>query len=295
MKIAVLGGNGYLGGRVASGIAVDYDTTIITRRPYFLSDCKNIVVTFNDRLYESLIDFDVIVNCVGANRAETELDPKNAIAIKRNLSYSLAKLSKIKKVFVFHASSKHAYSPIVTEYKNKNKNLHSKGLYAYGHSESEKYLSENFFSANGSSYQIMRLSNCFGYASTASKEFFNLFLNQLIDGVIKARPLVIENPKITSSFTPMNIVVDYIKTALIDPFSLNEKIIDIGVPYAFSLGDAALLIESIFCGDEEGFRSYLCKSDYGSKFILSNPNYADESWFIGEVKNMRALYSDGLQ
>jgi len=293
MKIAVLGGNGYLGGRVASGLAVAYDTTIITRRPYFLNDCKNIVAVFNDRLYESLIDFDVIVNCVGANRAETALDPKNAIAIKRNLSYCLAKLSKIKKMFVFHVSSKHVYSPIVTE--NKNQNLQSKGLYAYGHSESEKYLSENFFSANGSNYQIMRLSNCFGYASTASKEFFNLFLNQLIDGMIKGRPLVIENPKITSSFTPMNIVVDYIKTALIDPFSLHEKIIDIGVPYAFSLGDATLLIESIFCGDEKGFRSYLCKSDYGSKFILSNPNYADESWFIDEVKNMRALYSDVLQ
>ena len=295
MKIAVLGGNGYLGGRVASGLAVSYDTTIITRRPYFLSDCKNIVVAFNDRLYESLIDFDVIVNCVGANRAESELDPKNAIAIKRNLSHCLAKLSKIKKIFVFHASSKHVYSPIVTENKNQNQNLQSKDLYAYGHSESEKYLSENFFSANGSSYQIMRLSNCFGYASTTSKEFFNLFLNQLIYGMIKGRPLVIENPKITSSFTPMNIVVDYIKTALIDPFSLHEKIIDIGVPYEFSLGDAALLIESIFCGDEKGFRSYLCKSYYGSKFILSNPNYSDESWFIGEVKNMRALYSNGLQ
>jgi len=291
MKIAVLGGNGYLGGRVACGLAVSYDTTIITRKPYFLRDCDNIVVAFNDRLFESLIDFDVIVNCIGANRAVSELDPKNAIEIKRNLSHCLAKLSKIKKIFVLHASSKHVYSYIDAE----NKNLQSKDIYAYGHSESEKYLSENFFSANGSNYQIMRLSNCFGYASTTSKEFFNLFLNQIIYGMIKGQPLVIENPKIISSFTPMNIVVDYIKSTMVDPFSVHEKIIDIGVPYEFSLGDAALMIENIFCGDEKGFRSYLCKSDYGSKFILSNPNYSDKSWFIDEVKNMRALYSDRLE
>lgn len=290
MKIAVLGGNGYIGGRVAAGLAGSFDTTIITRRPYLLNGCKNIVVDFSSVLLETLIDFDVIINFVGANRSTTKLDPVGSIGIKQNISECLSKLSKIKKIFVLQASSKHIYSSVTRE----NEYIHenNKDHYALGHLASEEYLGDNFSFDNGSTYQIMRLSNFFGYAVTDSKEFSNLFLNQLIVGLIKERPLVIKNPNIISSFTPLNVLVDYIRSVLSGPFPVHDNIVDIGVPHCFSLGDATLLMASIFRGEYDYFGSHLLKSEYGSRFISKYPSYASDSWFISEVEDMLSLYSD---
>ena len=70
MKVAVLGGNGYLGGRISSEISTHYKTYSITRNSFNHPSCTNIKCDYTniDKFIELLIGFDVIVNCTGLNK-----------------------------------------------------------------------------------------------------------------------------------------------------------------------------------------------------------------------------------
>jgi len=276
VKIAVLGGSGYLGGRVALDLSQKYDVTTVTRRPFVLKNCSNLVVNFNEKFYNDLIGFDVIVNCIGGNRNDIEVNPKSAADLKQSLITNLCFLSEIKKIFLLHVSSKHVYSIL--------KQNDTRNLYALSHLNTERILEEKFSTAIGSSYQVLRLANCFGVPATQSSEFSRLFLNQVIIGILKDNDDIrVRNPKIISSFVPLCVVSSYLKEIFLNPFLIEERILDLGMPYSFYLGDAEKIIRGIFSDSQQINNRLIINSLYGQNFIEKFPHYADISFFNSEV------------
>ncbi|MDC3106306.1 NAD-dependent epimerase/dehydratase family protein [Gammaproteobacteria bacterium] len=288
MKIAVLGGNGYLGGRVATDLSEAYDVTIVTRRPFVLKNCDNLVLNFREIFFHTLSRFDVIVNCVGGNRDEIEADPENANELKQNLINNLCDLSEIKKIFVLHVSSKHVYSVV----KHRDVDNH----YALSHLNAEKMLEKKISGSNGSGYQILRLANCFGSPASNSQEFSRLFLNQIITGILKKNECPhVRNPKTMSSFVPLSVVSSYLKEIFRDPFSIQDKVIDLGMPYSFFLGDAEKIVREIFSGNDTKKNIFFVASSYGESFIKRWPEYADFSYFVNEVNAFKLEYKSFLK
>ena len=86
MKVAVLGGNGYLGGRVAQSLNRIFETTAITRNPFQHPSCKNVDLDFKSNEFaNSLKKYDVIVNCTGSNKVKTSHDQEKTLHEKKNV------------------------------------------------------------------------------------------------------------------------------------------------------------------------------------------------------------------
>ena len=63
MKIGVLGGNGYLGGRISSYLNKFFDTSSITRNIFEHPNCENITVDYNSHTFISTLkNFDTTLS-----------------------------------------------------------------------------------------------------------------------------------------------------------------------------------------------------------------------------------------
>lgn len=284
MKIGVLGGNGYLGGRISSYLNKFFDTSSITRNAFLHPNCENIAVDYNSHNFISTLkNFDIILNCTGANKIKTSIDPKSTLKQKKQINLSIAKAASEKKIFVFHISSKHVYA-LLNKSSSKKNNFINKDIYAQNHLEAENVLIKNFDFSQGSNFQIIRLANCFGYSPTKSLEFNNLFMNQIISDMSSSdHKIIINKPKEYACFTSMEIVASFIKDTIQNLNKIENHYIDLGVLYGFKLEDGHNLINLI--NNKKDVSNILKNNinNYGANFIKLNPKYSNQDFFINEV------------
>lgn len=294
MKIGVLGGNGYLGGRISSYLNEFFDTRSITRNIFEHPNCENIVVDYNSHTFISALkNFDIILNCTGSNKIKTLMDPKSSLKEKKQINLSIAKAASEKKIFVFHISSKHVYSLLHKDLTKKNDSI-DQNIYAQNHLEAENALIKNFDFRKGSNFQIIRLANCFGYSPTKSPEFNNLFMNQAISALSIGQKININKPKEYVCFTSMEIVASYIKDTIQDLDKIENYYIDLGVLYGFKLEDGNDLIDLII--NKRDISKILKNNvnNYGTNFIKSNSKYNNLNYFINEVIQTNQFIIDNL-
>ena len=280
MKVAVLGGNGYLGGRISSEISTHYKTYSITRNNFNHPSCTNIKCDYTntDKFIELLIGFDVIVNCTGLNKKNSFKHPNKSLIEKTQISNAIAKASLQKKIHVIHISSKHV--------NQSSKDINDeKKVYALNHIKAEKQLIKGFKNSKISKFQIIRLGNCFGYSPTKSPEFNNLLMNQAILAELNGLKLDIKNPDAIVSFTPLSVVAVYILDILSSPYKINNSIVELSVSYGLNLGDIHRAVKSIIKNDEN-YKNFLKmhENNFGKELSFSINYLNSTNYFFNEVK-----------
>jgi UDP-glucose 4-epimerase len=194
MHIAITGGLGFVGGRLASHFAnCGVKVTVLTRRNSFPE--KNIInirsKTVDWKNFESICyavnGVDLIIHSAGPSSYECLMNPEASIQFLNDSTYDLLRAAKKCKIHkLIYLSTCHVYSnklsgKIAEDFETSNSHP-----YALANLAGEKMLlnSELEFSINS---MILRLTNIFGYPIYSNDGCWQLFVNQLVRSAHSSR------------------------------------------------------------------------------------------------------------
>jgi len=188
-RILITGGNGYIGGRLASFLDKDYDVILGARGKIKSPELSHLTSVKMDWDSEKSLDaacqgVDVIVHTAAMNSQESHLDPTAAFSVNTIATSRLLQSAKKNKVARFiYLSTSHVYGKELEGIVSESSQISAFDPYASSHKAAEDLvLYENF--NNGIEGVIIRLSNAFGFPMHASVNCWDLLVpNLCLQGV----------------------------------------------------------------------------------------------------------------
>lgn len=182
MRALVLGGHGYLGGRIAQYLnLLGFHVTLGSRNPdlknSFLSGINAIKIDWHD-IDDSIFDFDAIIHAAGLNRDECIADPESALDFAKSIEHLLNILVKKSIKRFIYVSTAHVYKAPLEGHITEETPLISEHPYAKMHQKSESFVRK--FSKEGFiEGVVMRLSNVIGPPLIKETNCWQLVINDI--------------------------------------------------------------------------------------------------------------------
>ena len=164
MKVAVLGGSGYL----ANILRIKKDKKI--KFIFFSRKLKNKINynSFKD-LESKLKNFDCIIHLVGMHKNATYNKKNESINLKKDLTEKICALVNKYKIRLIYVSSIQIYQNFDRQNILKNKSpIDTKSIYSKAHYVAEKIIKKKLISTPHQ-FQIIRLANVFGFRNKMNK------------------------------------------------------------------------------------------------------------------------------
>ena len=244
MRILITGASGLLGGRLANHLHQQkkYILTMLSRNAEEHDCLKNYgsVININwedqNQLNNILKNIDIVVHAFGPSAQLCSSDPINQISLYKKYTQNLLKAinsNMITKVILL--SSIHVYS------ENPEGDIDEKSATLNNHPYAlSKIAVEDVINKStilNTKFYTLRLSNCYGYPVTKSKDCWNLFVNDICRGSITNNSLKIKNnPYIKRDFLPITYFCEVIEH-FIDDNNIKEGL------YNLTSGETRELIE----------------------------------------------------
>jgi UDP-glucose 4-epimerase len=250
--ILVVGGNGYLGGRLSNFLASNrYDFKIGTSNPSFkikkpygekLIFCD---VTNQDSLKVATKNIDTVINLSGLNSYGCEVNPNLADKINNQGALNIAeacKLNKVNKLISF--STVHVYeNPLIGLY---GEDFQPKPTHPYGTSNlaGENSIMQSLQESD-IEFAILRLSNAVGSPSTYDTNCWSLVANNFCKQAVKTEKILIKNNRNTlRDFIAIHDICRSIKSLIDKPLSHDNPVFNLSNGTSISIGEIAKLIVS---------------------------------------------------
>ena len=193
MKVAVLGGSGYLAS-IISYFNHKKKNFIFFSRNSKNENLKIDYLSFQD-VNKKLNNFDCVINLAGISKTDSEIFKSKGIKIREKIANNLAKLCLINNIKLIHISSIQVYKNFDLKKRLKIKSTKDyKSFYAKGHIATEKIFT-NKLKNKKNSFIIIRLSNVFGFTTNMTKKYIleNL-INNLCYYAKKKKLIILKNP-----------------------------------------------------------------------------------------------------
>jgi nucleoside-diphosphate-sugar epimerase len=270
MRIAITGGTGFLGGRLATYMAKEgHDIAVFSRTHDSSFDDTAIDQRFIDWESESSIsnictEADVVIHSAGLNFQDCEANPILAQDFNGGKTYQLASIaseSKVKKFF--YISTSHVYSNnLLGAFKEDSEPLNTTA-YATSHLSGEKGVLK-FHGTNEMQGIVIRASNIYGAPSNSNTSCLNLAVNQFYIQALQHNEIYIHsNPNTERNFLSATAFCSILNQLIeIDDFA-DMNILNVGASHSCTLLHMANLISSdVFMREKNNVRIRIAsKSD----------------------------------
>ena len=211
LRIAVLGGTGYLASLIKNQIIVKKNKyTFFSRKKgsknyiNFLSLKKN---------YDILKNFDFIIHLAGPNQDQLKKN-KRLIEKKNEITSVICDVCLAHKIKLIYISSMQVYKNYGKKNLSINSKINFKNSYSKSHYDSEKIILEKF-SNYKKMFTILRMGNIFGFKKcNNSKDIDSNLIHSLCDIALKKKKILINNGSIRRTFIPSQIFVKVINTII---------------------------------------------------------------------------------
>jgi UDP-glucose 4-epimerase len=224
MRILITGASGLLGGRLANHLHQQkkYTLIMLTRNAEEHNCLKNYgsVININwedqNQLNNILKNIDIVVHAFGPSAQQCSSDPLNQISLYKKYTQNLLKaieLNMVSKVILL--SSIHVYSDNLKGDINEESATLNSHPYALSKIAVENIMNKS--TLLNTKFYTLRLSNCYGYPATKSKNCWNLFVNNICKESINNNSLIIKNnPYNKRDFLPISYFCKVVENIIID-------------------------------------------------------------------------------
>lgn len=251
MNILIIGGSGFLGGRIYNYFkSRNFNTKILIRNKNFDSKLyhQNDQITSNfknlSKLKQVCKNIDVIIHVAGMNSRQSYKKPKEAMYIKKNFTKELIKIAEKQNVKkFFYISTAHVYSNFLNKKyseKSTTKNTHP---YALSNIEGEKILLKHNKNKSKMNIFILRLSNSFGKPIDYRVNCWKLFVNDLCYQSVKDKKMIIaQHPDIKRDFIPIKNFLKVVEFFMKTKNNYSNILFNVGSGKSLKLGEMAKII-----------------------------------------------------
>ena len=281
-KILVTGATGYLGGCISDGLEkLGLDITRGTRRNIQKDSFNNgnwVQTNWQDTSLKFLENFDYIIHAAGPNASICSENIDLAKNFYEDINTLLInKLVKEEDKSLILLSTVHIYSSplsgVITE-SNRLTNTHP---YVFFRKASER-LFINFIESGDIKGCIFRLGNCFGLKGEPAGDFYELYLNQICNDVIKNKCIIIKsNPMIKRDFFPVDNLQSAIEAVLRD--STKHPVYNLISGQSRTLLDVAKRVASEY----EFISGFKAEILFKKNKIKNNPSFVFDAKFCNEL------------
>jgi len=233
MRVLVLGGHGYLGGRVAQYLnSLGFHVTLGSRNPdvkdCLLSGINTIKIDWND-IDRYTFECDSIIHAAGLNRDDCIEDPESALKFAESTKKLIDVAIKIKIKRFVYLSTAHVYKNPLVGHVKEEMPLTSNHPYAKMHQSSESFVRKA--SKEGLiEGVIMRLSNVIGPPNQKDVNCWQLLANDLCkQATLTTEILLNSDGKQERNFLPMSDFVRAVAHFIETPYAeLSDGIFNVG-------------------------------------------------------------------
>mgnify|MGYP001186558966 CR=1 FL=1 len=271
MNILLLGENGILSSRIKKYFQEIKDHKI---NSISLRKKENLkIILLNIEKYINNNDYDLVINAIGPNYKQCELDKDSAEIFYKILPTRFIEYCNIKHIRYLQFSSIHSVNSNLGNCSiNSPKDAVPKTLYGQYHNNLEKiFLSDLNFEKYAS---VVRLSNSIGPAKTNifSENHWMSICNKLSYDLFSKKEITIKDPNLYKSFIPISLILENLRKIIIyeDPKPIYQYVINFKLKLNCLL---QLLSKSFFLYPNEKRKIYaLLKEDF-MQFVVK------ENWF----------------
>jgi UDP-glucose 4-epimerase len=243
LKILIVGGNGFLGARIAQYLYyAGHNISVLCRQdknPAFSQPgVKNIFVDFlnQEELSKACNNFEVILYAAGISARDSITDPEKAFLINGSVVNSMINAGLQNSVNKFiYISTIHVYSEALTGRIDETTPLTNTHPYALSHALGEQFVrAVNRYRSMEAC--VIRLSNSFGAPVHVSAKCWDLVVNNMCQQAIKTHMIDIKsNVNFTRDYAPLSYVCHAIEKLIHE-----QKLSDV---YNVGAGSTKTLLE----------------------------------------------------
>ena len=214
MKVAILGGSGYL-----ASILNHHKNKRINFVFYSRNSKKKLnqinYLSYKD-MDSKLKNFDCIINLVGMNQEDSENEKSKSIKLKKKITENICKLCILYKIKLIYISSLQVYEKFDSKIKiNINSPINKKNFYSKAHYTAENIIKKKLKSITNS-YLIIRLSNVFGFQKKMKQNYiYDNLINYFCYLAKKNNKIDLSNPSVVRNLIPSRIFYQLIKKIIL--------------------------------------------------------------------------------
>jgi UDP-glucose 4-epimerase len=245
MRVMVVGGFGYLGGRIAQSLSTQgHEITLVSRSkratPDWLSKVKIIKIDWSNQTSLNSIckNIDVIIHAAGLNAEGCASDPIEAIDFNGLATTRLVQASVNSSVNKFiYLSTSHAYSSLLAGNIDEESCLKNRHPYATSHVIGENSVLYYSSITKGFTGMILRLSNGIGSPAYKDVNCWMLAVNDFCRQAVENRTIEVNSSrKVERDFVPISLLCNFINN-IINNSKIDSSIINVSSSKAISLQD----------------------------------------------------------
>lgn len=250
MRILVIGGFGYLGGRIASSLVEQGHQVVLGSRreqntPNWLPQAEVVKLVWDDEtvLRSSCKNVDAVIHAAGMNAQKCVLDPAGALKVNGVDVASMVQASIASGVSKFvYLSTVHVYSsPLVGEI-SENTCPANRHPYAVSHIAGENAVLYQAHSIDGFTGVVLRVSNTVGAPTNKNANCWTLAVNDFCRQTVEnGRIEVSSSSNVERDFLPISTLCTAINT-IIDS-DIDNGVINISSARAMSLQEITSIIK----------------------------------------------------
>jgi UDP-glucose 4-epimerase len=299
LKILIIGGYGYLGGRIAAHFKKNGHSVYLLSRDSSKHkknldnrQYKSIDFSWNSDRYSDLFKhYDCIIHSAGMNASQSQENPKKALNFKvRSNMVILDAIKHHSNIKYFYISSAHVYSRKCSGLFHEDSPLKNNHPYAKAILAGENIIQSSFLSNLNKSY-ILRCSNGYGAPTFDQKDCWELFVNNICKQAFFKKKILISHPSEFRNFVPITRICKIIEFIL--KKEPNSQILNAGSNKSMQLHEMGSLVKEA-CIRILGFTPELefsnqLKFKDGYKYNISKINnlgFADEDNLTDEIENI---------
>lgn len=243
LKILIVGGSGFLGGRIAKHLNYTGHSVSILRRAkkdtvFIQPGVTNIFVDFlnQEELSNACSNFEVIVYAAGISAKESVADPEKAFLINGSVVNTMLKagVKNLVKKFIY-ISTIHVYSELLAGRIDEVTPMTNIHPYALSHALGEQFVRSAKKSGSIDACAV-RLSNSFGAPVNVSTKCWELVVNNMCQQLVKTQKIEIRSSvNFTRDYVPMTNVCHAVEKLICE-----QKLSDV---YNVGAGSTKTLLE----------------------------------------------------
>lgn len=264
MRIGILGGGGYLGGRVGlylaqKGLDVTLFTGKFNNEGLISKNIKLADLTNRDEIIRAFENIDGVINFAGPNSmfCENDLEKANHFRYK-SINNAIDSIKKNNLKLFIQISTIHVYSDLTGSINESSGCVNIKDQHTSKYAINNIYaedLVKTRFDGSFTTY-ILRISNTFGYPLRIDQsEYQKLFLNSAVRSLVIRNELlkIKSNPAIVKNFTPIESVCESIYR-LIGVCTKELQVFNLGTEYSMTLRDAIDCVGNVYSGGKKNIK-----------------------------------------